>query len=296
MINDRIFTSYERRLQPYVSFGSTRKTFARTKVMKMGKEKLAIVMCFIQIAYGMNDVIITSYGQFWPWSVSETLSIIGRKHCTRECQARGSACLAVNYQTNNLQCEILQSVPSNLTELSDNFEYEYIEMASQTSVFSSSVCDSTCDSTEGHCIKLSSGLSYCRSTKIRCPINYRYSPALDFCYIEISTSADFQTAKSHCESIGARLAVLPTMEHINYIKSERTIGYLSSLRYTVGGEWDPVSGAWKWIDGSLIFGLIDRTLCRVNTDGGAIAWENKYLLMDTDPTVTNKFLCEKVLG
>lgn len=134
MINDRIFTSYERRLQPYVSFGSTRKTFSRTKVMKMGKEKLAIVMCFIQIAYGMNDVIITSYGQFWPWSVSETLSIIGRKHCTRECQARGSACLAVNYQTNNLQCEILQSVPSNLTELSDNFEYEYIEMASQTSV------------------------------------------------------------------------------------------------------------------------------------------------------------------
>lgn len=78
--------------------------------------------------------------------------------------------------------------------------------------------------------------------------------------------------------------------------TERTIGYLSSLRYTVGGEWDPVSGAWKWIDGSLIFGPIDRTLCRVNTDGGAIAWENKYLLMDTDPTVTNKFLCEKVLG
>lgn len=58
-----------------------------------------------------------------------------------------------------------------------------------------------------------------QTAKIRCPINYRYSPALDFCYIEISTSADFQTAKSHCKSIGARLAVLPTMEHINYIKS-----------------------------------------------------------------------------
>lgn len=132
--NDQIFTSYERRLQSCVFFGSTRKAFARTKVMKMGNEKLAIVMCFIQIAFGINDVIITSYGQFWPWSVSETLSIIGRKQCARECQARGSACLAVNYQTNNLQCEVLQSVPSNLTELSDNFEYEYIEMASQTSV------------------------------------------------------------------------------------------------------------------------------------------------------------------
>lgn len=102
--------------------------------MKMGNEKLAIVMGFVQIAFGINDVIITSYGKFWPWSISETLSIIGRKQCARECQARGSACLAVNYQTNNLQCEVLQSVPSNLTELSDNFEYEYIEMASQTSV------------------------------------------------------------------------------------------------------------------------------------------------------------------
>lgn len=264
--------------------------------MKMGNEKLAIVMCFIQIAFGMSDVIITSYGQFWPWSVSETLSIIGRKQCTRECQARGSACLAVNYQTNNLQCEVLQSVPSNLTELSDNFEYEYIEMASQTSVFSSAVCDSTCYSTGGHCIKLSSGLSYCRSTKIRCPLNYRYSPALDFCYIEITTSADFQTAKSHCEGIGARLAVLATMEHINYIKSERSSGYLGSLRYMVGGEWDPVAGVWKWIDGSLIFGPIDKTACRVSADSGVIAWENKYLLMDTDPTVTNKFLCEKVLS
>lgn len=132
--NDQIFTSYERRLQSCVFFGSTRKAFARTKVMKMGNEKLAIVMCFIQIAFGINDVIITSYGKFWPWSISETLSIIGRKQCARECQARGSACLAVNYQTNNLQCEVLQSVPSNLTELSDNFEYEYIEMASQTSV------------------------------------------------------------------------------------------------------------------------------------------------------------------
>lgn len=133
--NDQFFfTSYERRLQSCVFFGSTRKAFARTKLMKMGNEKLAIVMCFVQIAFGINDVIITSYGQFWPWSVSETLSIIGRKQCARECQARGSACLAVNYQTNNLQCEVLQSVPSNLTELSDNFEYEYIEMASQTSV------------------------------------------------------------------------------------------------------------------------------------------------------------------
>lgn len=133
--NDQIFYLLRKKTAVLcVFFGSTRKAFARTKVMKMGNEKLAIVMCFVQIAFGINDVIITSYGKFWPWSISETLSIIGRKQCARECQARGSACLAVNYQTNNLQCEVLQSVPSNLTELSYNFEYEYIEMASQTSV------------------------------------------------------------------------------------------------------------------------------------------------------------------
>lgn len=64
----------------------------------------------------------------------------------------------------------------------------------------------------------------------------------------------------------------------------------------MGGEWDPVAGAWKWIDGSLIFGPIDRTLCRVDADVGVVAWENKYLLMDRDPTLSDIFLCEKVLG
>lgn len=73
-------------------------------------------------------------------------------------------------------------------------------------------------------------------------------------------------------------------------------GYLGSLRYMVGGEWDLVFGVWKWIDGSLIFGLIDRMLCWVNIDGGVIVWENKYLLMDIDFFVINKFFCEKVFG
>lgn len=73
-------------------------------------------------------------------------------------------------------------------------------------------------------------------------------------------------------------------------------GYLGSLRYMVGGEWDLVFRVWKWIDGSLIFGLIDRMLCWVNIDGGVIVWENKYLLMDIDFIVINKFFCEKVFG
>ena len=94
-----------------------------------------VVICILHISLGMNDVIITSQGKHWPWSISETLSIIGRKQCTEECQARGSACLAVNYLRTHLQCEILKKTPNNLTELADDINYEYIEMESQTSVW-----------------------------------------------------------------------------------------------------------------------------------------------------------------
>ncbi|XP_078331062.1 uncharacterized protein LOC111119257 [Crassostrea virginica] len=259
------------------------------------KNVTLVVICILHISLGMNDVIITSQGKHWPWSISETLSIIGRKQCTEECQARGSACLAVNYLRTHLQCQILKKTPNNLSELVDDINYEYIEMESQTSVFTSAVCSSSCKTTGGNCIGLSSGTSYCRSPKPKCPTNYRYSLALDFCYIAITVEADYQGAKTYCEGLGARLAVLPTRAHIDFLKSERTNGFLSSLRYLVGGQWDPVSGSWRWIDGSLIFEAIDITPCRILANSGVIAWENKYLLMDRDPTLLDKFICEKVL-
>ena len=80
------------------------------------------------------------------------------------------------------------------------------------------------------------------------------------------------------------------------MSTERTNGFISSLRYLVGGQWDPVSGSWRWIDGSLIFEAIDITTCRIGANSGVIAWENKYLLMDRDPTIQDHFICEKVLA
>lgn len=57
------------------------------------------------------------------------------------------------------------------------------------------------------------------TAKRRCPTNYRFSAALNFCYLLVPILADFQTAMDHCEGIGARLAVLPTMAHVDYLKA-----------------------------------------------------------------------------
>ncbi|XP_061183367.1 uncharacterized protein LOC133191637 [Saccostrea echinata] len=252
------------------------------------------VVGFLHISFGMNEEVITSKGHYWPWGISQTLQIMGRKQCTRECQMRIS-CQAVNYKAETLQCEILSSTPNNLTDLADNNSYEYIAMSTQTTVFSSSACNSSCGSTFGLCVRLSSGLDYCINKYRTCPSNYRYSPALNFCYRPFATQLDFATARSHCESLGDRLAVLPTMAHVNFIKGEKLSGHLDGLKYWLGGQWDFAAGDWRWLDGSLIFNFIDISLCRILKNFGAILWEKKYNLMDRLPSRTEKFLCEKVL-
>jgi hypothetical protein len=78
--------------------------------------------------------------------------------------------------------------------------------------------------------------------------------------------------------------------------TERTNGYLTRLRYIVGGQWDSTSGKWRWLDGTAIFDEIDKSICRIYGDVGIIAWENKYRLMDLAYSSTEEFLCEKVLG
>ncbi|XP_061183366.1 uncharacterized protein LOC133191636 [Saccostrea echinata] len=253
------------------------------------------LLCLLHLNLGANEVAITSSGHRWPWDISQTLTIRGRKQCTRECQMRGSACLAVNYKAGSLLCEILGSTPNNLTELTVDVSYDYIAMFSQTSVFSSAVCDSECSSTAGYCLQLSSGVNYCRKKNPTCPTNYRFSAPLNFCYLVVTTPADFLTAKEHCESLHSRLAVLPTMEYIDYLRAERTGGFLSSLRYMVGGQWDMTAGQWRWLDGNLIFANIDISKCRITLNEGVIAWENKYGLMDISSTNQLEFLCEKVL-
>ncbi|XP_062593859.1 uncharacterized protein LOC134255357 [Saccostrea cucullata] len=177
------------------------------------------LLCLLHLNLGVDEVIVTSSGRRWPWDIAQTLTIRGRKQCTRECQIRGSACLAVNYKTRSLLCEILGSIPNNLTELTTDVTYDYIAMSSQTSVFSAAVCDSECSSTAGHCLQLSSGINYCRKKNPKCPTNYRFSAALNFCYLAVTTPADFLTAKAHCESLHSRLAVLPTMGYVDYIKA-----------------------------------------------------------------------------
>lgn len=78
--------------------------------------------------------------------------------------------------------------------------------------------------------------------------------------------------------------------------AERTNGYLTRLKYMVGGQWDTTSGTWRWLDGSAIFDAIDISACRISNNIGIIAWENKYRLMDLDISNIEEFLCEKVLG
>lgn len=66
-------------------------------------------------------------------------------------------------------------------------------------------------------------------------------------------------------------------------------------RYRVGGFFNVTLGKWQWIDGSLVFDRINRTLTRVNDDREELAWHEGDFLEDFSTGNDYSMLCERII-
>nr|XP_034335177.1 uncharacterized protein LOC105322701 [Crassostrea gigas] len=235
------------------------------------------------------DIVIDAYGMFFNQSIFETLDIIGLKQCVRECQSRDD-CEAVNYKRDDLQCQLLWTSTSNSSELQIDDKYQYITMESQTTVLKN--CTTSCK--DRLTVRLSSGQEYCVANT--CPVNYRMNKKLKFCYLAFEERVYyFTTGMAHCRNIGSRLAILPTLDYHWYLVEEYQNNMLEIHRYRVGGFFNVTLGKWQWIDGSLVFDRINRTLTRVNDDREELAWHEGDFLEDFSTGNDYSMLCERII-
>nr|XP_022315083.1 uncharacterized protein LOC111119317 [Crassostrea virginica] len=102
---------------------------------------------------------------------------------------------------------------------------------------------------------------------------------------------------AYCKSIGCRLAILPTLYHILFLKAEHQNGILENSRYRIGGQWNEEAGRWLWVNGDPVFGAsgINQTDCIVDSNNGDLMWDEKDNLRNTNSGNGEKYICEKVL-
>ncbi|XP_062570792.1 uncharacterized protein LOC134232835 [Saccostrea cucullata] len=236
-----------------------------------------------------SEFSVTAYSKRLGRDVRSTQKLRGLRQCVRDCVDRGQ-CKAVNYDRESLQCQLLGDSITDLSQLMDDDSFNFIDVSTQSTGFPA--CTITC--TYGVCVKISPGNEYCSVPA--CPMTYRYSTALNFCYTKVEVSKNFTDAYSYCKTIGCRLAVPSTMEHILFLREEFNAGYLDN-DYRIGGQWDTEEGKWMWINGKTVFDDINLSLSdfeEIESSSGELIWSKEDDLSQIDTGHGKKFLCEKL--
>ncbi|XP_078334049.1 uncharacterized protein LOC111107829 [Crassostrea virginica] len=252
---------------------------------------LWIASFLVSISFSISgDILVTAPRKRLTRSIEKTLPVRGMQQCVKNCEDYGP-CKAVNYNRNELTCQFLRDATIDTSELVDDEQSSYIDVNQQTTKLSS--CSANCEN--GQCVKLSSGEDYCNVKK--CPLSFHYSSSLNFCYIQTTHGDEFPGAIAYCKSIGCRLAILPTLNHILFLKAEHQNGILENSRYRIGGQWNEEAGRWLWVNGDPVFGAsgINQTDCIVDSNNGDLMWDEKDNLRNTNSGNREKYICEKVL-
>lgn len=58
-----------------------------------------------------------------------------------------------------------------------------------------------------------------------CPLGYKYNRTLQFCYLDLDIRFDYDGGTAYCESIGSRLAIVPTRKHHIHLREGRWCVY-----------------------------------------------------------------------
>lgn len=112
------------------------------------------------------------------------------------------------------------------------------------------------------------------------------------------------TPKSRTLAISLKCSSIFLYESLNnqkrvyiskYIFPDIQNSLLQNNKYRVGGFFNVTIGEWQWIDGSLVFDTIDRTLTDVNDDEGELLWHELAIFRDFDIGRTERLLCERII-
>lgn len=102
----------------------------------------------------------------------------------------------------------------------------------------------------------------------------------------------WQDAKVHCESKGARLAVLDIPPKLDVIAVDYTAGLLLNYQYYIGASYDAYLRDWKWVDGLIVDPVFLMNYLVTGGTGHCLVWDETYGLSDVPCSTTMSFICE----
>nr|XP_022286667.1 C-type mannose receptor 2-like [Crassostrea virginica] len=125
-----------------------------------------------------------------------------------------------------------------------------------------------------------------------CPSNFRWDASLNMCYFVEETHMIWQDAKTNCESIGARLAILDTVAKLDLIFNDYMASTLLYFDYFIGGIFNDSVMDWKWINGSFIEPSYLMNYPVGGGTGMCLLWSDIYYIDEYPCDITFPSICE----
>ncbi|XP_065927837.1 C-type mannose receptor 2 [Magallana gigas] len=130
------------------------------------------------------------------------------------------------------------------------------------------------------------------SSVTTCPSNFKWDVTNQLCYFVEETHLTWQDARTQCQSLGARLAILDTPGKLDIILNDYISAGLMYYDYFIGGFFNDVAVDWKWVNGSIID---PNYLMNYPVGGGpdmCLIWSDVFYLHEYPCTGTRPAICD----
>ncbi|XP_062576808.1 inter-alpha-trypsin inhibitor heavy chain H5-like, partial [Saccostrea cucullata] len=83
------------------------------------------------------------------------------------------------------------------------------------------------------------------------------------------------------------------MDHMTFLNSEFSNGYLNNNKYRIGGQWSTEAGEWRWINGNAVFDSVNLNLTDfdISSNNGDLMWDSDSNLRQINTGNGEKYLC-----
>eukprot|EP00105_Crassostrea_gigas_P003546 XP_011416434.1 PREDICTED: C-type mannose receptor 2 isoform X2 [Crassostrea gigas] len=125
-----------------------------------------------------------------------------------------------------------------------------------------------------------------------CPSNFRWDASTNLCYFVEENPMTWQNANTHCQSLGARLAILDTQAKLNLILNDYMSAQIMYFEYFIGGSFNDIVLDWKWINGSIIDPNYLMNYPVSGGPGACLIWSDIHYLYDYPCSISIPAICD----
>ncbi|XP_052710660.1 lymphocyte antigen 75-like [Crassostrea angulata] len=125
-----------------------------------------------------------------------------------------------------------------------------------------------------------------------CPSNFRWDASTNLCYFVEENPMTWQNANTHCQSLGARLAILDTQAKLNLILNDYMSAQIMYFEYFIGGSFDDMVLDWKWVNGSIIDSNYLMNYPVSGGPGACLIWSEIHYLYDYPCSISIPAICD----